>query len=124
MFEKLKQRRKEKERLDKEKRKAEFLAEVKRVKEEADAMLDTALVEALRSDVEKVCRAVSCCQVIGDAGECNCEECPFREDEECLSSLTDLAFNVVGCIGTFYEGKRNVKICVNENGEWRDVETN
>lgn len=124
MFEKLKQRRKEKERLDKEKRKAEFLAEVKRTKEKADAMLDTALVEALESDVEKVCCAVSCCQVIGDAGECNCEECPFREDEECLSSLTDLAFNVVGFIGVIIEGKRNVKICVKENGEWRDVETN
>lgn len=123
MFEKLKQRRKEKERLDEEKRKAEFLAEVKRAKEKADAMLDTALVEALRSDVEKVCRAVSCCQVIGDAGECCCEACPFREDEECLSSLTDLAFNVVGFIGVFIEGKRNAKICVNENGEWRDVET-
>ena len=117
MFEKRKQRRKEKA-------KAEFLAEVKRTKEKVDEMLDTALVEALRSDVEKVCRAVSCCQVIDYAGECCCEACPFREDEECLSSLTDLAFNVVGFIGTFYEGKRNAKICVKENGEWRDVETN
>ena len=99
MFEKLKQKKEEKKRIER-------VNALEKAKEHACSVVDTAYLHTVSEDAIKVLRASRCC-MNDEGGECNCADCPYKDDEECLSTLTDLAHKIAVFIGAHELAKRN-----------------
>lgn len=104
MFEKLKQKKEEKKQLERKNA-------LEKAKEHACSVVDTICLHTVSEDAIKVLRASQCC-VNDEGGECNCADCPYKDDEECLSTLTDLAHKIAVFIGTHELAKRNATAIV------------
>ena len=79
MFEKLKQKKEEKKRIELERAH-------EKAKEYAFRAVDEICLKVISQDAIKVFRASQCC-VNDEDGECKCENCPLCDDEDCLSTL-------------------------------------
>lgn len=100
MFKEWKQKREEK-------RKEELEMVHKKAKECAVRAVDEICLKVVSEDAIKVFRASQCC-VNGEDGECNCADCPYKDDEECLSTLTDTAHQIAAFIGKHELVKANM----------------
>ena len=99
MFEKWKRKKEEKKQLERENA-------LEKAKEHACSVVDTICLHTVSEDAIKVLRASQCC-INDEGGECNCADCPYKDDEDCLSTLTDLAHKIAVFIGTHELAKRN-----------------